>query len=132
MRDEENDADVHERAHEHADRDLSDPVLQEPVELTRAEQRRDHRQHEQRDRENQRERAPTDCFRPPVLRGHSRRSWQHLRNHSAGRRKRAVWQWVRGGLQTNSNVEQFMDLLDPSRFFGRSGRQPALAARLLW
>jgi hypothetical protein len=54
MRDEEDEADVHERAHEQADRDLGDPVLQEPVEQARAEQRRDHRQHQQRDRKNQR------------------------------------------------------------------------------
>ena len=55
MRDEEDEADVHERAHEHADRHLSNPVLQEPIEQARAKQRRDHRQHKQRDRENQRE-----------------------------------------------------------------------------
>jgi hypothetical protein len=55
MRDEEDEADVHERAHEHADRDLGDPVLQEPVEQSGAKQRRDHRQYQQRDRENQRE-----------------------------------------------------------------------------
>ena len=55
MRNEEDEADVHERAHEYADCGLSDPVLQEPVEQARAEQRRDHRQHEQCNRENQRE-----------------------------------------------------------------------------
>jgi hypothetical protein len=55
MRDKEDEADVHERAHEHADRDLGNPVLQEPVEQARAKQCRDHRQHEQCDRENQRE-----------------------------------------------------------------------------
>lgn len=40
MRDEE---DVHECAHEQADRDLGGPILEESVEQARAEQRRDHR-----------------------------------------------------------------------------------------
>lgn len=43
MRDEEDEADVYECAHEQADRDLGDPVLEESVEQARAEQRRDHR-----------------------------------------------------------------------------------------
>jgi len=49
MGDEEDEADIHERAHEQADRDLGNPVLQEPVEQARAKQGRDHRQHEQCD-----------------------------------------------------------------------------------
>ncbi len=43
VRDEEDQANVHERAHERADGDLGDPVLQEAVEQARSEQRRDHR-----------------------------------------------------------------------------------------
>jgi hypothetical protein len=54
MRDEKDEADVHKGAHEQADCDLGDPVLQEPVKQAWAEQSRDHREHEQRNRENQR------------------------------------------------------------------------------
>ena len=43
VRDKEDKADVHECAHEKADRDLRDPVLQETVEQAGTEERRDHR-----------------------------------------------------------------------------------------
>lgn len=81
MRNEKDDADVYKRAHEQTDLELRNPVLQKPVKEARTEQRRNHRKHEQRDRENKGE--------------HSRDRAHHGRENRA-RRRCCPWSATRG------------------------------------
>ena len=52
---EEDEAEVHERRHEEANRELRHPVVKKAIEKAWTEERRHHRQHEQCNREDERE-----------------------------------------------------------------------------